>query len=330
MTTIKDVAKEAEVSVATVSRVLNQSGYVNEDTKKKVQKAIEKLNYKPNAVARSLFKKKSKTIGLIVPDIKNPFFPEIARAVEDVLNAHEYTLILCNSDEHGEKEQKYLEVLKQKYIDGVIIVTSTLTLNDVKEMGIPVVALDRPINDDIPSICVNHYEGAKQAVQYLKSSGCKKIAHIRGPKNITSSNERYQGYLDEVKFETWFQKELIVPGNFDVYTTADVTRILLSKHPDIDGIFAGNDHMAVGVLKAAAGLGKSIPNDLSLISFDGIELGKLTIPELTTMAQPIYQLGSSAAKMLLDIIDGKTIENKHLRYEVSLVKGQSTRIFEGE
>lgn len=330
MTTIRDVAKEAEVSVATVSRVLNNNGYVNEDTRKKVLKVIEKLNYKPNAVARSLFKKQSKTIGLIVPDIKNPFFPEIARAVEDVMNLHGFTLILCNSDEYGEKEKKYLEILKQKYIDGIIIVTSKLTSKDLKEAGIPIVALDRVPKDEIPSVSVDHYDGARKAVQYLKSIGCKKIAHIRGPKDIISSEERYRGYLDEVKSEAWFQEDLVVNGDYNVNASATVTELLLQRHPDIDGIFAGNDQMAVGVLKAANQLQKVIPDDLSLIGFDGIELGRLIIPELTTISQPIYELGSTAAKMLLDLINGKTLEKMHVTYEASLVIGKSTRIFEGE
>ncbi|MED3550384.1 LacI family DNA-binding transcriptional regulator [Cytobacillus praedii] len=326
MSTIKDVANEANVSVATVSRVLNNNGYVNEDTRKKVLKAIEKLDYKPNAVARSLFKKQSKTIALIVPDIKNPFFPEIARAIEDVLNNNDYTLILCNSDEHEDKEKKYFDVMKQKYVDGVIIVTSTLAPNYIEKNNIPIVSLDRPIHQSIPSVSVNNYEGAKEAVQYLKKIGCKKIAHVRGPVSVINADERYKGYLSEVCNEPWFNKDYIINGNYNVLETAKATMVLLSKHRDIDGIFAGNDYMALGVLKAATQMGIRIPQDLSLIGFDGIQLCELTSPEITTMAQPIYELGESAAKLLLDMIEGKAVNPAQQEFKVSLKIGQSTKV----
>jgi LacI family transcriptional regulator len=325
MSTMKEVAAAANVSVATVSRVLNNNGYVNEETRKRVLLAISELNYVPNEVARSLFKKQSKTVALIVPDIKNPFFPEIARAIEDVMSSQEYTLILCNSDEKVEKEIRYLDVMKQKYVDGIIIVTSTLTPKHVENRDTPIVALDRPISIDIPSVTVNNFEGAKQAVQYLKRNGCKKIAHIRGPHGITNADERFNGYIEEVTNETWFRPDLVVNGNYNVLETTEATKELLTKFPDIDGIFAGNDYMAIGVLKAAEQLGIQIPEELSLIGFDGIQLGQLTSPEITTMAQPIYELGLTAAELLLEMIEGKPITKLHHQFQVTLMKGQSTK-----
>lgn len=325
MSTIKDVANEAEVSVATVSRVLNSKGYVNEETRKKVLTAIKKLDYKPNAVARSLYKKQSKTIALIVPNITNPFFPEVARAIEDVMSSKDYTLILCNSDDQEDKEKKYFEMMKQKYVDGVIIVTSTLTPKHIKKNGIPIVAVDRFIDQNIPYVSVNNIEGARQAVRYLKETGCHKIAHIRGPKNLRNAEERFQGYLMEVQNERWFNEDLVINGNFDIKLTTEVTEKLLKQHPDIDGIFAGNDYMALGVIKAAIKLGKRVPEDLSVIGFDGINLSKLTNPEITTIAQPIYQIGYTAAEMLLDLIEGRPINKVHHQLNVSLSRGQSTK-----
>lgn len=322
---MKEVAAAANVSVATVSRVLNNNGYVNEETRKKVLLAISNLDYVPNEVARSLFKKQSKTIALIVPDIKNPFFPEIARAIEDVLSSQEYTLILCNSDEKVEKEIMYLDVMKQKYVDGIIIVTSTLTPKHIEKRDIPIVALDRPISVDIPSVTVNNFEGAIQAVQHLKKIGCKKIAHIRGPRAVSNADERYEGYIEQVANEPWFCPDLVVNGNYNVLETTEATKELLTKFPDIDGIFAGNDYMAVGVLKAAEQLGIQIPEDLSLIGFDGIQLGQLTSPEITTMAQPIYELGATAAELLLEMIEGKPIPKLHQQFQVTLMNGQSTK-----
>jgi LacI family transcriptional regulator len=325
MSTIKDVAAAAKVSVATVSRVLNSNGYVNEDTKKRVLDAIAELNYVPNEVARSLFKKQSKTIALIVPDIKNPFFPEVARAIEDVMSSQEYTLILCNSDEKFEKEIMYLDAMKHKYVDGIIIVTSTLTPKHIEKRDIPIVALDRPISEDIPSVSVNNFVGARKAVQYLKEIGCRKIAHIRGPHTIINADERFRGYMEEVENESWFCHDLVVDGEHNINETTEATKELLKKHSDIDGIFAGNDYMAVGVLKAAEQLGIRIPEDLSLVGFDGIQLSQLTSPELTTMAQPIYQLGYTAAELLLEMIEGKPISKLHHQFDVTLMNGQSTK-----
>lgn len=328
MSTMKEVAAAARVSVATVSRVLNNNGYVNEDTRKRVLTAISDLNYIPNEVARSLYKKQSKTIALIVPDIKNPFFPEVTRAVEDLMSSHEYTLILCNSDEQVEKEIMYLDVMKQKYVDGIIIVTSTLTPMHIEKRDIPIVALDRPISSDIPSVTVNNFEGAKQAVNYLKSIGCKKIAHIRGPHTIVNADQRYRGYIEEVGDEPWFCDDLVVDGDYQVLKTTETVRELLISNPDIDGIFAGNDYMAIGVLKAAEQLGIRIPGDLALIGFDGIQLCQLTSPEITTMAQPIYELGYTAAELLLEMIEGKPLSKLHYQFPVTLMIGQSTKTLE--
>lgn len=323
--TIKMVAMEANVSVATVSRVLNNNGYVNEDTRQNVLQAIEKFNYKPNAVARSLFKKESKTIALIVPNIQNPFFPEIARAVEDLISSKDYTLILCNSDDHEWKERKYVDVMKQKYVDGIIIVTSTATPNYLENSGIPIVSLDRFINEDIPLVSVNNRAGARLAVSYLKSIGCNKIAHVQGPMEIYNARERYYGFLGEVEAEPWFCKTLIVDGDFNLEKTKEVTKQLLTTHPDIDGIFAGNDYMAIGVIKAAQEMGVKVPEDISVIGFDGIDLCHLTTPEITTIKQPIYQIGRVAAKLLFDLIEGKHVGEIHHELDVELDIRESTK-----
>lgn len=325
MSTIKDVAKEAGVSVATVSRVLNNNGYVNEDTRKKVANAIHKLNYKPNAVARSLFKKQSKMIGLIVPDITNPFFPQLARAVEDVTSQAGYTLVLCNSDGDIYKEHQYMDVLKQNYVDGFIIVTSTLKAEHIEGIGVPIVALDRSIHHSTPTVCVDNYEGARAATRYLLNRGCNKIAHVRGPHNVQNADDRCRGYLDEVQDLFWFHQGLIVNGEYTIEKTKQAMKTLLTIYPDIDGVFAGNDLMGIGVLKAAEELGKKVPEDLSVIGFDGIELSEITTPELTTMSQPIYEMGSTAAKMLLGIIEGNPLPQSHYIFPVKLIERKSTR-----
>lgn len=325
MATIRDVAKLANVSVATVSRVFNDNGYVNEQTRAKVEQAIRQLDYVPNEVARSLFKGKSKMIALFVPDIMNPFFPELARAVEDIANQNGYTFILCNTDNQKEKEMAYLHALRQKSIDGIIIVSNALTNEQVRKMQMPLIALDRKPTPELTSITVNNRTGAKAAVRYLRAAGCQTIAHIRGPENVSSATERLEGYLEEVKNETWFSDDFIRSGHYTFEDAYQETKELLQQYPHIDGIFAGNDVMGVGTIKAAEDLHIKIPDDLAVIGFDGIELGKTTTPALTTMAQPIYRLGARSAELLIQKIEDPKTALQSEAHDVSLVERSSVK-----
>ncbi len=325
MVTMREVAKAAGVSVATVSRVLNSNGYVNEDTKKNVLQAIERLEYKPNSVARSLFKKQSRTIGLIVPDITNPFFPELARAVEDVTNDKGYTIILGNSDEKPSKERAYLDMMEQKYVDGIIIATNTLNYEQLQALKKPVVVIDRYIHADVPTVVVENYNGAGVAVDHLKASGCKVIAHIRGPVHVVNANERCQGYIDAVQKEPWYSPVYIVGGQYTIKDAYESTKQLLTDYPEVDGIFAGNDLMAIGAMKAARELGRQMPDDLSIIGFDGINMSETTFPELSTMVQPIYEIGEAAANLLIDLVEKKPITEKFFHFPVKLEERASTK-----
>ncbi|GCD81017.1 LacI family transcriptional regulator [Parageobacillus thermoglucosidasius] len=324
MATIRDVAKLAGVSVATVSRVLNQNGYVNEETEKRVRQAMKELNYKPSEVARALFKKTSKTIGLIVPDITNPFFPELVRAVEDVMNIYDYTVILCNSDEKTEKEKKYIEVLKQKYVDGIILTTNQLELEEVSEWNVPMVVLDRPLSHNYPSVIADNYGGARLATKHLYDIGCRKIAHIQGPSHVVNAMERFRGYRDEMMELGLWDERLVILGNYQLKKAKEAVIEALNKY-DIDGIFAGNDAMAVGALKAVQQLGFRVPKDIAIIGYDGIPLTEMTTPELSTISQPIYDMGAIAARILIKQIEGKPLEKLHYVLPVELVVRQSTR-----
>ncbi|GEN32664.1 MULTISPECIES: LacI family DNA-binding transcriptional regulator [Aneurinibacillus] len=326
MATIRDVSKLAGVSVATVSRVLNRSGYVHEETERKVLRAIKELSYTPNFVARSLSNKKTSTIGLMVPDITNPFFPELARAVEDVMQLYGYTTILGNSDESVEKEKQYVEVLKQRYIDGVILASTALTADEVHKFGVPVVVLDRALTSDtIPMVTSKNREGAREATRFLLAQGCRKIAHLRGPAQLLNADERCQGYLDIVEQTDWFHPGLVVAGNYEMKQATDATLALLKKYPDIDGIFAGNDMMAIGALRAAQILGISIPDKLAIVGYDGITMGEVVYPELTTMAQPIYDMGALAARMLIKMIEKQPLDTLYYELDVQLIERGTTR-----
>ncbi|MBU5672591.1 LacI family DNA-binding transcriptional regulator [Paenibacillus brevis] len=324
MASIKDVAKLAGVSVATVSRVLNDKGYVGQHTREMVEQAIKELNYKPNEVARSLFKKQSNTIGLIVPDIMNPYFPELARAVEDTASKFGYNVILCNSDEDREKEQTYLDMLQQNYVNGIIVSSNTLTAKQIIELNIPVVSIDREISKGLPTIVVENMKGASKAARFLLDKGCSRIAHIRGPKGVVNAEERCEGYREAVSQQPWFNESYIVDGDYDMESSIEATLELLRSHPEIDGIFAANDVMAIGAMKAANQLGKRVPEELAIIGFDGIRLSSVTIPELTTIVQPIYELGEKATTMLVRLMNQQEVGQTYYILDVELVERNST------
>lgn len=324
MASIKDVARTAGVSVATVSRVLNDKGYVGQSTREKVEKAIKELNYKPNEIARTLFKKRSSTIGLIVPDIMNPYFPELARAVEDTASKLGYNVILCNSDEDREKEQAYLDVLQQNYVKGIIVSSNTLTAEQIRELNIPIVSIDREISKGLPTIVVENKKGAMMATRFLKTKGCARIGHIRGTDGVVNADERCEGYRAIVAEEPWFRQSYIANGNYDMESSMEATLELISRHPEIDGIFAANDMMAIGALKAAFQLGKKVPEELAVIGFDGIALSTVMTPELTTIAQPIYEMGELATTLLVGLMEQQPIEKTYYTLDVELIERKST------
>ncbi|WP_407313328.1 LacI family DNA-binding transcriptional regulator [Desulfosporosinus sp. SB140] len=329
MATIRDVARLAGVSVATVSRVINQKDLVNPETAGQVLKAIEQLQYVPNAVARGLAGKRMGIIALILPDILNPFFPALARGVEDVAHKQGLTVILGNSDDLGLKESSYIKVLKKKYVDGFIFASNTIREEDVialRREGIPIVLLDRGLTTTAcPIIRSNNREGAKLAVQHLLDQGCQRIAHIYGPQEFITARERLLGYEDIIGESQGFSPSLMVPGHFDIESGRKGVAQLLARHPDIDGIFAGNDLMAVGALKALHERGIRVPEQVKVCGFDGIGLTEITEPELTTVAQPIYEMGGLATRILLDEIESGISENTIMELDVTLVSRKSTQ-----
>ncbi len=321
MATIKDVAKLANVSVATVSRYLNSSGYVGGQAKQAIEQAVQTLDYRPNQIARSLSKKQLQTIGLIVPDITNPFFPELARAIEDVALKEGFTVILCNSDEQHEKELRYIESLQQKYIAGFIIATNQLPKDTYRSLNVPVVLLDRVLDADLPSVTSQNEMGALMAVQYLIEKQAKEILFISGPNDLEPVQQRLAGF----KKGTANMTTHIYESPFDFNAAEKIAYDALQKHSSVDAVFASSDMIAFGVLKAANSLKIDIPNDLQVIGFDGIALGAIVTPGLTTIAQDIYALGETAANMLVTLIKGETLQQEHQMIATKLVIRETTK-----
>lgn len=329
MTTIRDVAKMAGVSVATVSRVLNKNGYVNKDTENTVMQTMKELNFEPSPVARGLAGKTMKTISLILPDISNPFFPELARAVEDVAQQHQFNVFLCNSDNLEKKEKSYIDVMQKKSIDGLIIVSNTVeeeTIKKLQSSKIPVVLLDRPFtNNNCSIVRAQNTEGAHVAVKHLLDVGCKKIAHISGPKIVNPAHERLIGYTEMVSHFDWFNDSFIEEGGFDIKGGREAMKRLLISNPDIDGVFAGNDLMALGALKELLHMGIKVPEQVAICGFDGIQLTEYTEPGITTIAQPIYEMGALATDVLIQKIKRELNENKTFELPVKLIIRKSTK-----
>lgn len=323
MANIRDVAKESGVSVATVSRFINQKGYVSKEAKEVIGRAIKELDYKPNLVARSLSTKQTKLIGLIVPDIMNPFFPELARAVEDVALTYDYTVVLCNSDEKAEKEIHYIETLRQKYVAGFIVTTNQLQASHYQNLDIPVVALDRTIDASIPTVSSNNKEGARLGTAHLIEQGCQHIVCMRGPTGLGPADDRLDGFLEAVEGKEIVTHIIECPFHFE--QSEEIARKFLSEHKGIDGVFASSDVSAAGVLKAAHSLGIIVPDQLQIVGFDGIALGGMLSPGLTTVAQDIYKLGALVTRMLIKLIEEIELEEKEIQVPVKLIIRGTTR-----
>src|SRR5690625_1032903 len=328
MPTIRDVARKAGVSVATVSRVINNKGKIADDTKKTVLEAIDELSYKPNIVARGLSTRRSYAVAFILPTITNPFFPEMAKAVEDVARENGYKVLLCNTDDRRDILKDYLHTLGSQYIDGIIINSLNLVKEDLEElsqMGIPVVMMDRVLEDqNFTSITVNNREGGRMATEHLLDVGCKRVAHISGLETDFNAQYRLWGYRDIVSEKPWFDPSWIGQAEFSVQSGYEVAKEIFTRHNDVDGIFCSNDLIAIGALKAASEWGKSVPNDLAIVGFDGIGMSGLTIPGITTIQQLVYYMGELAMKELLKKIEEKDAEAKHYELGVELVLREST------
>lgn len=322
MVTIRDVAKKAGVSVATVSRVLNNKGYSHEDTRKLVNDAIKELNYKPNEVARSLFKKKSRLIGLLLPDIRNPFFPELARGVEDEIQEQGLHLIIGNADEKPEKEIDYIQTFKQNNVIGIISTRNQAETELYENLSIPVVFLDR-ITNDHPSVYADGLDGGRKAAREIIKRGSKRIALLRGPIEVRTAQDRFKGAVEELcNANVDFQ---VIRSSFSFDDAEKVAKTLFENFPETDGVIASNDLSAAAILHEALRIGRSIPDDLQIIGYDDIPLSKLLFPPLSTIRQPAYDMGREAAKLLIKIIEKQPLEQKNIRLPVTFIERQTTR-----
>lgn len=309
MVTIKDVARAGGVSPSTVSRALNDSPLVQEETKARIRDLAAKLGYERNELARGLVKGVSGAIGLVIPDITNPFFAEIARGVEKVAHARGYGVILCNTEEDPARELNYLQLLRRKRVDGLLLSSVTADdpyLEDLLRASVPVVLVSRLVRGlDAPFVVGDDRTGARLAVEHLVKLGHKKIGFIGGPPNVQSSQDRMAAYREVLTEQGLpLRKGWAVFADFTQAAGREAARRMLSLPERPTAIFAANDVIALGVMESSEELGIEIPKDLSLVGYNNITYAALPRIQLTTVAQPTQEMGRIAAEHLLGVITG--------------------------
>ena len=323
MATIKDVARVAGITVTTVSRVLNNRGYISDITRKKVYDAMEELNYKPNEIARALFRKKSNIIGLIIPNVSHPFFAELTNYIEYYAHKKGYKILLCNSYQDSVKEKDYIEMLRRHQVDGIIMGSHTLETAEYMNTDLPIVAIDRNISDNIPFITSDNYHGGVLATNLLIDKGCRKLAHISGPLEInTPANKRYQAFVDVTNEKNI--DNVIIQGKLDTFEGyKKLVYKLFKEHPNIDGVFASSDIIAASIINIADNLGKKITKDLKIVGYDDISIASLIVPSLTTIKQPIDAMAKLAIEVLINQMEKKPINIENI-LPITLIERNTT------
>jgi LacI family sucrose operon transcriptional repressor len=325
MATIKDVAQKAGVTVTTVSRVLNNRGYISDATRQKVYKAMEELDYQPNEIARSLYRRKSNIIGLIIPTVSHPFFGELSNYIEYYAYNYGYKILLCNSQLDRTKEREYIDMLKRHQVDGIIMGSHTLEVDEYINLNLPIVTFDRCISDNIPYISSDNYQGGKLATNLLIDKGCKKIAHICGNLKLNLlANKRYKAFIDMAVDRNI--EHITVQTDIKVFDISQYEKLiynLFKDHPDIDGIFASSDIMAAYAIKVCSQFNKNIPDDIKIVGYDDVKIASLVIPQITTIKQPIEEMGKLAIELIVKQINDEKVLMENI-CPVTLVERYTT------
>jgi DNA-binding LacI/PurR family transcriptional regulator len=329
--TLKEVAEAVGVSTMTVSRVINNRPYVDENTRKKILEAARKMGYTPNHVAKSLVSSRTYTIGVIIPEISHSFFPEVVRGIEEATNNKNYQIFLTNTSDSFEKEQKVINVLRSKRVDG-ILVSSSLTTDDfsfykqIIKSGLPLVFFDRGV-EDIGASCigVNDKTASRQITEHLISHNYERIGYLSGPKRVSIGKERFDGYIEAMtRHKLKIDERLIIENGFNEKGGYEAMNKLLALPKEIRprAVVAVNDPVAFGAMDAIREAGLEIPNDIAIAGFTDDIRAKLVACPLTTVQQPAYEVGKKAASKLIRTIENKdeTVENVELMTKIVIRK----------
>lgn len=329
MSTIKDVAALAGVSFTTVSHVLNNTRPVSAQARARVLAAVDEIGYLPSAVARSLRRSETKIVGVLVPNVRNPFFAELVVGVEEWCRQAGYSVFLCNSDNDPKHQQSYLRTLLEKRIDGLLLSsagdTDTLATT-FRHASVPVVTVDRLVpGARADRVSVNNQVGAAAAVSHLLDLGHHRIGCVSGPAEFEVTQERVAGWRSALRErgidapDDW-----LIESDFSTAGGYEAVKTLLTRQPELTAVFTSNDLMAMGALRAAAELGRSVPGQLSVVGFDGIELGSYIYPAITSVGCSIRDLGREAGRALIERIENPQAPFKDLQLTPQLVLREST------
>ncbi|CAM3651522.1 catabolite control protein A [Marinicrinis lubricantis] len=313
--TIYDVAREAGVSMATVSRVVNNNPNVKPQTRKKVFEAIERLGYRPNAVARGLASKKTTTVGVVIPDISNAIFAEVARGIEDIANMYHYNIILCNADKKKEKEIRVVNTLLEKQVDGLLFMGGTVTEEHVqafKTSSVPVVlCATTDEKKEFPSVDIDHEKAAYDAVETLIAKGHRSIAMICGNlQDLSNGYARYQGYKKALENHgIALREEYVRVGNYRYESGMEIMEYFLGLREKPTAVFSATDEMAIGAIHKLQDHGLKVPEDISVISVDNTRMATMVRPQLAAVAQPMYDIGAVSMRLLTKLMKNEKVED---------------------
>ena len=330
MPNIRDVAKRAGVAPITVSRVINNSGYVSDETRRRVEEAIDELGYVPNMLGPSLRFNRTNTLALLVSDITNPFWTTVVRGVEDAANENGYYIILGNTDESEEKVTEYLDMMLRRRIDGFLLVpgkSNSASVQMIREQNIPVVVLDRQVSD--PKVDVVRSDsrgGAYQLTQHLLALGHQHISALTGSHHISTSTDRVTGYTQAMTEANLSPDAIrVFWGDFTQTSGFEMTKQALAVDPPPTALLAANNFIAIGALKYLREAGVRVPEDISLVAFDDLPLSLTIDPFLTVAVQPAYEMGYQATELLLNrLSDGTSRDSKEIILPVEIVVRKST------
>ncbi|SEN46586.1 LacI family DNA-binding transcriptional regulator [Lihuaxuella thermophila] len=318
-----DVARLAGVSVATVSRVLAGSAHVSRETREKVLRAMADLDYKPNLLARNLRKMESKTIVVVIPDISNPFFSDVIRGIQHVAKEHGYHVLLGDTQNDVDAEWDFIEMIKERAADGVILVTARTSPEKIMEMAqeVPLVMACEYIQGaELPMVTIDNVISAKRVVDHLAALGHRRIGFIAGPLHVIISRDRLQGFVLGLREHGLEQdSSLIVEGDFSIPSGYDQAVRLLQLPEPPTAIFASNDEMAIGAVKAVKQMGLKVPQDVAVVGFDDIPMATVIEPALTTICQPKFEIGKKAMEILLQLIQQSNRSHGHLKLPEKLI-----------
>lgn len=329
MAKIEDVAEKAGVSVTTVSRVLNDRGYISQKTRDKVNEAMRELRYQPNEMARSLFRRKSNTIGLVIPSVAHPFFGELAYHLEDCADRRGYKVLLCNSSRDVGKERKYIDMLKKNQVDGIVMGSSVLDVEHYLDLNLPIVSFDRTLGSDIPIVASDNRMGGELAARLLADKGCRHPAYvyrgIGGPHHSAMlASDRVLGFEETLREAGLASVRLeLDAGAADDRRNEEELARFFALHPETDAVFASSDVIAAEVIQACRRLGKRIPDELRLIGYDDVPAASYLTPRLTTVRQPIREMCERSVELIELQLEGAAVAGVH-SFPVSLVERETT------